>query len=386
MSRRPVPVIILALASAGCSLDVAPPDFGNIPSGVNLELQPFITTGLASPVFLTQPLNDGRIFVVEQPGRIRVVRNGALQVTPFLDISSRVVFGGERGLLSVAFHPQYATNRFFYVYFTGANGEIRIERFTTTTDPEVADPASAKLIISAAHSEYDNHNGGLVAFGPDGMLWAGLGDGGGTGDPLGNGQNPNSLLGSMLRIDVNGGDPYAIPASNPYVGQSGRRPEVWAKGLRNPWRFAFDAATGLIYIADVGEIGREEISVQPYGSAGLNYGWNIMEGRTCYESPTCDQAGLTAPILDYARSGGNCSVIGGYVYRGSAIPGLQGHYLYSDYCGGWLSSFNGSTGTAQDIKEWPIVSVGNVPSFGVDFAGEIYMIGDSRIFKIVAGN
>src|SRR6266550_8580263 len=191
------------LAFVACHSDATGPGPDPLPPGLTLKLDPFITTGLNAPVFLTQPLNDGRIFVVEQAGRIRVIRNGALQTTPFLDISSRVLSGGERGMLSVAFHPQYATNHFFYVYFTTqSNGDIRIERFTTTSNPEVADPASSKLIITAPHSTYSNHNGGLLAFGPDGMLYAGLGDGGSGGDPLGNGQNFNSLLGSLLRLDL----------------------------------------------------------------------------------------------------------------------------------------------------------------------------------------
>src|SRR5213076_2074653 len=216
----------VAMATLACHSDSTGPGDGSLPPGLTLTLDPFISSGLSAPVFLTQPLDDGRIFVVEQPGRIRVIRNGALQTTPFLDITSRVLSGGERGLLSVAFHPNYATNHFFYVYFTTqTNGDIRIERFTTSSNPEVADPASSKLIITAPHSTYSNHNGGLLAFGPDGMLYAGLGGGG--GDPLGNGQNFNSLLGSLLRLDVDHGDPYAIPASNPYVGQANRRAEIW---------------------------------------------------------------------------------------------------------------------------------------------------------------
>ncbi len=386
MSRRSVCLTVLALVAAGCG-DSTDPGDGPLPTDLTLALQPFVATGLASPVFLTQPLDDGRIFVVEQGGRIRVVHDGVLETTPFLDITSKVVFSGERGLLSVAFHPQYATNRFFYVYFTGANGEIRIERYTTSaTNPEVADPASFKLIISAAHSNFANHNGGLVTFGPDGMMWAAMGDGGGSGDPLGNGQNFNALLGSMLRIDVNGGDPYAIPPSNPFVGQANRRGEIWAKGLRNPWRFSFDAATGLLFIGDVGLNARDEINAEQYTTGGLNYGWNIMEGTICYNTIPCNQTGLTLPLIDYALGGGTCAVTGGYVYRGSAIDGLQGHYLYSDYCSGWLKSLRYVNGTAADAKDWGIANVGRVPSFGVDIEGEIYMIGGSSIYKIVEGS
>lgn len=380
MIRALVRLSLFASVCLGCSSE-DDPGTGPPPLDLTLALAPFVTSGLTSPVFMTQPLDDGRIFVVEQPGRIRVIRNGALQPTPFLDITSQVLSGGERGLLSVAFHPQYATNRFFYVYFTGAGGEIRIERFTATANPEVADPATSKLIISVPHSDFPNHNGGLVAFGPDGMLWMATGDGGGGGDPLQNGQNYNSLLGSMLRIDVNAGDPYAIPPNNPFVGMAGRRPEIWAKGLRNPWRFSFDATSGLLYIADVGQNAREEINADSYAVGGANYGWPIMEGTACVTAP-CDQTGYMMPVLDYVNDA-DCAVTGGYVYRGSEIQGLGGNYLYSDYCGGWLKSFRYSTGVAVDRRDWDITRVGTVPSFGVDYAGEVYMVAGSGIYKIV---
>jgi glucose/arabinose dehydrogenase len=348
---------------------------------LKLKADPFISSGLTAPVFLTQPINDGRIFVVEQPGRIRVIRNGVLQAAPFLDLTSRVLFGGERGLLSVAFHPQYASNHFFYVYFTTqTSGDIRIERFTTTTNPEVADPASSKLILTVAHSSQSNHNGGLLTFGPDGMLYAGLGDGGGGGDPLGNGQNFNALLGSLLRIDVDNGDPYAIPATNPFVGLPNRRGEIWAKGLRNPWRYAFDAPTGLLYIADVGQGLYEEVNVEPASTGGLNYGWNIMEGASCYNAATCNQTGLTLPILVYDHNPA-CSITGGYVYRGSAIPALSGHYFYSDYCAGFLKSFRYLNGVAVDQTDWAL-DLGNVTSFGLDFAGEMYILSGDSILKL----
>jgi glucose/arabinose dehydrogenase len=377
---------VIVLALAGCHDSTAPGDGGTTPPpGLTLKVDPFITTGLTSPVFLTQPLNDGRIFVVEQAGTIRVIRNGALQTTPFLDISSRVLSGGERGLFSVAFHPQYATNHFFYVYFTTqTNGDIRVERFTTTADPEVADPATSKLIITAPHSTYTNHNGGLVSFGLDGMLYAGFGDGGGGGDPLGNAQNDNALLGSLLRLDV-GGDPYSIPASNPFVGQANKRGEVWAKGLRNPWRYTFDAPTGLLYIADVGQNAHEEVDVVPATTAGVNYGWNVLEGLSCYNAVTCTRTGFTLPIIDYATHvAGTCSITGGYVYRGSAIPGIRGHYFYSDYCAGFLRSFRYENGIAVDQKDWGL-TLGSVPSFGIDFAGELYIISGNTIVKLAQG-
>jgi glucose/arabinose dehydrogenase len=376
---------VVVFGSPACDDEPTGPIDGPLPPGLTLKLDPFITSGLTSPVFLTQPLNDGRIFVVEQTGRIRVVRDGVLQTTPFLDIVSRVESGGERGLLSVAFHPQYATNRSFYVYYTTraagslARGDIVIERYTATS-PDVADPTTAKLIITTPHSQQSNHNGGLVAFGPDGMLYAGLGDGGGGGDPYQTGQNQNALLGSLLRLDI-AGDPYAIPSGNPFVGVAGARAEIWAKGLRNPWRYAFDAPTGLLYVADVGQGAREEVDVVSATQPGVNYGWSIMEGSICYNAASCNTAGLTPPVLEYPHTGGACSITGGYVYRGSAITGIRGHYFFSDYCAGFLRSFRYENGAAVDQKDWGL-PMSAVTSFGVDFAGELYVISGSSILKI----
>jgi glucose/arabinose dehydrogenase len=285
-------------------------------------------------------------------------------------------------LLSVAFDPHYATNHFFYVYYnTEPNGDIRIERFTAT-GPETADSASHTLILTAPHSQFTNHNGGLLTFGPDGMLYAGLGDGGSAGDPLGNGQNYNSVLGSLLRLDLN--RPTYIPTDNPFVGQANRRGEIWAKGLRNPWRYAFDPPTGLLYIADVGQNAREEIDVVLANTGGLNFGWNRMEGSICYNGSVCDRTGLTLPVLDYANPAVGVAVIGGYVYRGTAIQGLQGHYLYSDTGRGFLRSFRFANGAAVDQKDWGL-NLGNVTSFGVDFAGEIYVTTGNSVLKISQG-
>jgi glucose/arabinose dehydrogenase len=376
-----------AFALAAChSSDATDPGGTTLPPGLTLKLTPFVTTGLSNPVFLTQPLNDGRIFVVEQAGRIRVIQGGVLQATPFLDISSRVLFSGEEGLLSVAFHPQYATNHLFYVYFTTqTNGDIRIERFTATS-ADVADPATSKLILTVSHSQQPNHNGGLLTFGSDGMLYAGLGDGGGGGDPFLNGQNFNALLGSLLRLDVNV-DPgaYLIPPDNPFVNQPNHRGEIWAKGLRNPWRYAFDEPTGMLYIADVGQNLHEEVDVQPASGGGLNYGWNVMEGFSCYNASTCTQTGFKLPVLDYPHTGGACSITGGYVYRGSAIPGIRGHYFYSDYCAGFLRSLRYSNGAAVDQTDWGLTMTA-VASFGVDAAGELYVMSGNSILKIAQGS
>ncbi|MFN2637979.1 MAG: sorbosone dehydrogenase family protein [Gemmatimonadaceae bacterium] len=382
-SRLSAGFLCFALFALACHSDSTAPGGTTLPPGLTLRADPFVSTGLAAPVFLTQPLNDGRIFIVEQGGRIRVVTNGVLQTTPFLDITSRVLSGGERGLFSVAFDPQYATNHFFYVYFTSQpSGDIRIERFTAT-GAETADPASSTPILTQAHSEFPNHNGGLLTFGRDGMLYAGLGDGGGGGDPHGYAQDYSTVLESLLRLDVNRPPTY-IPTDNPFVGQANKRGEIWAKGLRNPWRYAFDPPTGLLYIADVGQNAREEIDVVLANTAGLNFGWNRMEGSICYNASACDRTGLTLPVLDYVNPTVGIAVTGGYAYRGTAIQGLQGHYLYSDYGSGFLRSFRFENGAAVDQKDWGL-SLGNVASFGVDFAGELYVMSGNRVLKVSPG-
>ena len=345
-----------------------------------------VVSGLSNPLFLTAPAGDSRLFIVEQPGRIRIVRNGELLQTPFLDIASRVRSGGEQGLLGLAFHPSYASNGYFYVNYTDTGGDTRVERYSVAAgSPDVAEPSSAKLLLTV-DQPFANHNGGQVMFGPDGMLYIGMGDGGSGGDPQGHGQNRNTLLGALLRIDVNSADPYGIPANNPFGGQAGVREEIWAYGLRNPWRFAFDRTAGRLYIADVGQNRLEEINVVPTGTAGVNYGWNIMEGMTCYNATTCNQNGLTLPVHEYDHSQG-CSVTGGFVYRGTAVPEIAGYYLYSDYCSGWLRGFRYVNGSATDHREWSVGELGNVLSFGEDSAGELYILSaNGRVYRIVPGS
>ena len=344
-----------------------------------------IVTGLTSPVFLTAPAGDPRLFIVEQPGRIRIYKEGALLATPFLDISSRVMFQGEQGLLSLAFDPDYASNGHFYVYFTNRSGDNTVERFTATPTADVADPTPAD-VLTIPHQPYSNHNGGLIMFGPDGMLYIGTGDGGSGGDPQGNGQNLNTLLGKLLRIDVSS-LPYTIPSTNPFAGQPNRRGEIWAFGLRNPWRWDFGAAgpSGSpedLFIADVGQNAFEEVNFAAGNPAGLNYGWNIMEGAHCYGATTCNTAGLTLPVYEYGRTDG-CSVTGGFVYRGSAIPEVAGQYFFSDWCEGWLSSLTREPGGFR-YRRWEIPGVGNVMSFGEDSAGELYMlVASGRVFRLV---
>ena len=378
-------IIVAALVAAGCtSTDSTDPTPEPIPTDFKLSLQQ-VASGLNSPVHVTSPPGDARLFVVEQPGRIRIIQSGQVLATPFLDITAKVLSGGERGLLSVAFHPQYATNGFFYVYYTGAGGELRIERYSVSANANVANGASAKLILGVAHPR-SNHNGGLAMFGPDGMLYLGLGDGGGGGDPDLNGQNRNTLLGALLRIDVNSGDPYAIPSSNPFAGRTDARPEIWAIGLRNPWRFSFDRSAGLLYLADVGQNQWEEVNVVSASLAGVNYGWNIMEASSCFNASTCNRSGLELPAHEYGHGDGSCSITGGFAYRGSALPEIAGHYFYADYCVGTVKSFLYQSGAAADKRSWDLGSVGFVTSFGEDSAGELYLTsGNGGVYKFVRG-
>ena len=282
---------------------------GALPDGGGLELE-LVTGGLDAPLFLTAPPGDDRLFVLEQPGTIRIIDGGVLQSEPFLDLRDRVLDGGERGLLGLAFHPGYAANGAFFVNYTDTDGDTRVERYVVSADPDVADPASARLVL-AIDQPFSNHNGGMLAFAPDGTLWIGTGDGGGAGDPDENGQDLSSLLRKILRIDVDGGSPYAVPADNPFASGSDARPEIWALGLRNPWRFSFDAPSGDVYVADVGQNTFEEINRVPADRAGVNYGWNVMEGAHCFAAQSCDATGLEPPILE-SDHGEGCSVTGGY--------------------------------------------------------------------------
>jgi glucose/arabinose dehydrogenase len=379
-------VLLFALALIACSSDSSDPlpPLPPLSSEIRLET---VATGLVNPLHLTAPLGDERLFIVEQGGTIRIVQNGQLLPQPFLDISERVLAGGEQGLLSMAFHPQYASNGFFYVNYTERpTGHTRVERFQVSADPNVADPASALLILFV-EQPFANHNGGLVTFGPDGKLYVGMGDGGDGGDPFGNGQNLGTLLAKLLRIDVDAGTPYAIPPDNPYVGRADALGEIWASGLRNPWRFSFDRQAGLLYVGDVGQDRLEEIDVVPAGQAGLNYGWDILEGSLCYpDGDSCNRDGLVLPVLEYGRSDG-CSVVGGHVYRGSAVPTVVGRYFYSDFCNGWLRSFTFDGAAATDQRQYNVGSIGNVLGIGEDAAGELYVLSASgSVFRIAPAN
>jgi glucose/arabinose dehydrogenase len=353
---------------------------GSGPDRLRLEE---VASGLADPIGLTNAGDSsGRIFVNERGGRIRVVTAGReLLAQPFVDLSNRVAAGGERGLLGVAFHPDFETNgRLFVHYSRAGDGFGIVSELRASDDRSSADPGSERVLLSYA-DPYPNHNGGEIAFGPDGFLYIGWGDGGGGGDPLGNGQNRDTLLGKLLRIDVDGeptGRPYAIPSDNPFapdgIQPGGGEPEIWAYGLRNPWRFSFDPATGDLYIGDVGQGSYEEIDRQPADSrGGENYGWNVMEGTGCYRGGTCDQAGLVLPLAQYPHgTGGHCSVTGGYVYRGEAQPDLRGIYVFGDYCSGVVFTLNPE---AERVAVKEVLASGlSISSFGVDEAGELYVV------------
>jgi len=378
-------VAVAAGIAAGCRGETAAgPGPGPGPSD-SAALQ-LVTSGLSYPDFVTTPAGDtARLFVVEQTGAIRVVQHDSLLPTPFLNLTGHIGFGGERGLLSMAFHPSYASNGHFYVYYTNPAGDIRIVRYTASANPNIADSTSGDTILSAFHETNDNHNGGLLLFGPDGKLYAGLGDGGSAGDPPGNGQNLDTLLAKILRLDVDGASPYAVPADNPFVGHAGERGEIWLYGLRNPWRFSFDRTSGDLYIGDVGQNLYEEVDVLAAGSpAGVNFGWNVMEGKHCYGASSCNMSGLTLPLVEYGHADG-CAVTGGYVYRGTKIPALAGIYFYGDYCSGWVRSFRYTGGAAAENRDWPLLAVsGGLSSFGEDARGELYITSLSgKLYRVV---
>jgi glucose/arabinose dehydrogenase len=348
-----------------------------------------------SPVRLVAPLGDDRLFVVQQNGLIIVTDRSGEPRRVFLDVSDLTIAGGERGLLGLAFAPDYATSGRFYIDYTDASGDTQIARYHVSgDDPDAADPASAEILLSV-DQPYSNHNGGHLEFGPDGMLYVGLGDGGSAGDPQNRAQNDALLLGKLLRIDVSGDVGYAIPTGNPFVGAP-PRDEIWAKGLRNPWCFSFDRLTGDLYIADVGQSALEEVDVQPAGSGGgENYGWRLMEGTACYNPASgCNDGSLVLPVFEYAHSGAppsGCSISGGYVYRGAALPELGGQYFFADYCSNQIWSFVWSpTAGATQLREWtsellPDGGFGNIAAFGRDGRGELYVLdhGNGRVYRIV---
>jgi|KBSSwiStaDraftv2_1062776.scaffolds.fasta_scaffold330235_1 glucose/arabinose dehydrogenase len=343
-----------------------------------------VADGFDHPLFLCAAPGDRRLFVVEQPGRIRWIENGRPSKRVFLDASPLLRYGGEQGLLGLAFHPGYATNGFLYVNYTDRSGDTQVVRYTARADRDSVAPGSAKRILTVVQP-YANHNGGMVTFGPDGMLYIGMGDGGSGGDPFGNGQNLRTLLGKMLRIDVDHGDPYAIPPGNPFRDRpNDGRAEIWATGLRNPWRFSFDFTARLLIIGDVGQNRYEEIDVVDAARAGANYGWNVREGAHAYGFPRPGPPKRVEPAIEYEHPDG-CSVTGGYAYRGRALPALAGTIFYSDYCAGWLRSFRWKGGKASEQTAWNVGNLGSVSSFGEDAERELYVVGyEGKIWKLVA--
>jgi hypothetical protein len=358
--RMRLAAVVLLLASTAAAQQIA--------------LKP-IVSGLDMPVAITHA-NDTRMFITLQRGQVVIFDGTQLLPTPFLDIRTLVQCCDEQGLLSVAFHPRYRDNGIFFVYYVDRSSFVTIARYHVSSDPNRADPASAQILLRIDHTQFGNHDGGQLQFGPDGYLYIGTGDGGGAGDPLRNAQNLNALLGKLLRIDVDSGSPYGIPPSNPFVGSSsGARPEIWAYGLRNPWRFSFDRATSDLWIADVGQGAWEEVDLQPATSiGGENYGWNRMEGKHCFTpSNNCNDGTLTLPIVEYSHSGGGCSgsITGGYRYRGARFVRLYGTYIYGDYCNGGIWGVT-PQGNAWNVRSLLTTRIAT-STFGEDLFGEIYV-------------
>jgi glucose/arabinose dehydrogenase len=388
------------LAAAGLLVSVAgpsaatplPPPVGPTPNlaAVAIKLVP-VATGLNRPVFVTPaPDGSGRLFIVEQSGKIKILASGSVLGTAFLNETRAGPATGEQGLLGLAFHPDFATNRRLFINYTNDDGNSVIREYRASgSNPNVVDPASTRVILRQ-HQPYVNHNGGMLAFSKGGYLFIGFGDGGGSGDPANRAQRLDTLLGKILRIDVDGTTAtknYRIPPSNPYVGRSGRN-EIWQRGLRNPWRFTFDRDTWDLWIGDVGQGEWEEIDRVRQTSSGpgkaVNWGWDVLEGSHCYSPPSgCNTSGKKYPLLDYSHAAGRCSVTGGYVYRGSAIPGLVGRYLFADYCSGeiWSVGANASRPASKTLLlDMPF----RISSFGQDDAGELYVLdhNNGRVLRI----
>ena len=342
-----------------------------------------VLNGFERPVVLASPPGDDRILVVEKTGLILVISPETRQADVFLNLSDLVSGGNEQGLLGLAFHPDFASNGRFFVDYTDKSGDTQIVAYNVTADGQAADPGSATTLLTI-EQPFSNHNGGWLGFGPDNYLYIGTGDGGSGGDPNGNGQNKDVLLGKMLRIDVDKGSPYAIPPDNPFV-HGGGAPEVFLTGLRNPWRNAFDGDQ--LYIADVGQDKWEEIDVVTTHDGGANLGWNTMEASQCYPpNAVCIQGGLVMPIYTYSHAEG-CSITGGFVYRGKALPALNGRYFFADYCSGAVEALRYENGVATSLIKTSkdLGGLGAINAFGTDSHGELYVLTDSgAVLKMVA--
>ena len=375
LKASPVSTFVFCLCLTLCTLPAL--------AAPAIRLQPFVS-GVSAPVDLqTARDGSGRLFVVEQSGRVRIIQNGALLPDAFLDVSSIIEWGDEKGLLGLAFHPQYSQNgRFFVNYTRRVSGQLQsviAEYHVSSSNPNKADPNGSEVLV--VDQPFDNHNGGQIAFGPKQMLYIGFGDGGSGGDPFGNGQNLDTLLGKMLRIDINSGAPYKIPPDNPFVGNPNAKGEIWAYGFRNPWRFSFDRTSGQLMAGDVGQDNWEEVDIVRKGG---NYGWNILEGFHCYPPGTtsCDRQGKTPPIFDYSHAEGS-AVIGGYVYHGAAVASLRGTYVFGDLSGGKIWGLRKISGT---WRRTTLLTPGLLLSgFGQDEKGELYVLdyGNGVVNKIV---
>ncbi|HVE64149.1 MAG TPA: PQQ-dependent sugar dehydrogenase [Mycobacteriales bacterium] len=370
----------VVLASLAALLVAGAPTYAIDPRTVRIGLTR-VASGLRSPVAIAaSPDGTGRIFIAEQGGRVRLITSSGLAATPYVDITSRVSSGGERGLLGIAFHPAFKTNGYFFLSYTDAEGDLRVSRFGANPARNAANPATEIGFLEIPHREASNHNGGQIAFAKDGFLYVSTGDGGGGGDPNGNAQNLGSPLGKILRVDINRASStkrYSIPSTNPFATRSGARPEIWHYGLRNPWRFSFDRQYDNIAIADVGQGAREEANYTPRGQGGINFGWDCREGTNDttvqYGGSYCSGRSFTEPVWQYfTGSSGRCAVIGGYVYRGARYSSvMNGVYLYGDYCTGeiWgLAKNNGGWSSALLLDH-----SGNITSFGEDSSGELLM-------------
>ena len=406
---KPRLALVLALAACGGSksnndggggpidaspIDAPPAPFCQPTNGTSLELVP-IVSGLRNPVGMAAPVGDSRLFILEQAGRVRVVKDGNLLATPFLDIEGSInATDEEQGLLGLAFHPQYASNGKFYVYYTDNSGDVVIAEYTATPGSDTANTAERRLIVE--DHPYGNHNGGTLAFGPDGFLYISIGDGGGADNFLRNGQNTNSKLSKVLRIDVNSGSPYGIPPSNPWA-TSGGVPEMYAWGLRNPWRFAIDPASGDLYIGYVGQGAYEEIDFVPAGQPGRNFGWAVFEGPDCFTADPDGNAGCNSPgnyaaalVAIDRRNNGENSVIAGAVYRGNCMPDYAGTFFYGDYGSGKVKTLKvvGGAATEQTDRTSDVDPSGllyqQLASFGVDGFGELYVAARTagRVYRI----
>jgi glucose/arabinose dehydrogenase len=384
--------LLLSALLAGVLVGPSATTAAVVPSRIHLGLEP-VASGLSAPLLVTHAGDgSGRLFVVEQTGKVRIVdRAGDLLPAPFIDLSRSVSGGGEQGLLGLAFHPSYATNGKLYVSYTDLSGTTVIREYkVSASNPDRVDGASGRTILRV-RQPYANHNGGHIAFGPDGYLYIGLGDGGSGGDPGNRAQSLGTLLGKILRIDVNGRTgtlPYGIPSTNPYVGRTGLD-QIWAYGLRNPWRFSFDRVTGDLWIGDVGQGEWEEVdralAVRGRNAGrGLNFGWRVMEGAHCFRpSSGCVRTGKTLPLTEYAHARGRCSITGGYVYRGAAYPHLVGAYFFADYCSGdiWYVDRGATRGVIPTLA---MTAGSQVTSFGEGEDGELYLTeAGGTVFRLI---